>query len=205
MNRNSRSLAGIIPDAELERKYPGPAEQDDRYFLFSGRLGPVTGLSRVLKVFSELPEVPLTVTGHDGIGEAISYAEKCPNIRYLGMLEFDEYRKILTGADFCLNFRDPALPENRNNFPSKILEYLSAGKLVISTIRYPELPEGMILGCGGDDDELKRLIRKYYELPIAEIARIREHNRVYLQMFSYASWSEEFRKVEFGDTGEGDK
>ena len=196
MNRNSRSLAGIIPDSELDQTYQGPAEQDKRYFLFSGTLGPVTGVSRALKVFSELPDIPLVVTGNDASGVVASYAARYSNIRYLGMLKLEEYRKVLQGADFCLNFRDPELPENRNNFPSKLLEYLACGKLAVSTMCYPELPEELIYGFGNDDAELSKKIREFYEMPSAEIEKIREHNRAYLRTFSYAAWCEKFVIVE---------
>ena len=42
-------------------------------------------------------------------------------------------------STICLNLRNPYLLENNNNFPSKILDYFSKGKIVLSTMQYSEI------------------------------------------------------------------
>ena len=45
----------------------------------------------------------------------------------------EELAREVEGADFLLNARDPAWPGAAYSFPSKLFEYLRAGKPIIST------------------------------------------------------------------------
>jgi len=62
--------------------------------------------------------------------EALAGAD--PRIRYLGFLERDELLERLRRSLVLVNPRPAGRPENRYNFPSKILEYLATGRPVIS-------------------------------------------------------------------------
>lgn len=129
------SIPGII----IPIQKTGAHVNSQPYFLFSGLLGAVTGIELALETFARIPKAKLVITGHDGQGIVERYADRYPNIEYRGFLTKDEYELVLSDAFCCLNFRNPNLEENQNNFPSKMLEYLNHGKLVISTMKYPEL------------------------------------------------------------------
>ena len=54
-------------------------------------------------------------------------------IKYKGMVSEEEYYKLLEEANILINSKNMNLPENINNFPSKVLEYLASGRIIIST------------------------------------------------------------------------
>jgi hypothetical protein len=69
------------------------------------------------------------------------------NIEFLGLLSTEEYLRVLDKCTIALSLRNPEDLEHQNNFPSKIIEYLSKGKLVISTIKYQDIPEDVLTYC----------------------------------------------------------
>lgn len=188
-------LAGVIPEARVKKtvtEYPA-----ERNFLFSGLLEKFKGVNMALEVFSRIPEAQLFISGR-GHEEEIckKYAQKFPNIHYLGFLSKKEYDELFSKITFCLNFRDPSYPENLNNFPSKILEYLLYGKAVISTIRYPELGSIFyLLEEKYDPDTLIALIRYCMQMPQTDLMRYTSHSDS-LKVFSEHSWQKLFAKIE---------
>lgn len=134
-NSNRECIAGIIPTTKIQKAHK---MLNSRKFLFSGILNKVNGIDMAIDVFSKVPNAELIITGRDYEG-VIDKIKPYGNITYLGFLAKEDYNKIFNEVTFCLNFRNPSYPENYNNFPSKILEYFSQNKAVISTIEYPEL------------------------------------------------------------------
>ncbi|MDD6157401.1 MAG: glycosyltransferase family 4 protein [Lachnospiraceae bacterium] len=70
-----------------------------------------------------------------GKGEAISEIEACRDerVKYLGYLDYDRYQKVLSDADICINAQLAYHEFGNFSFPSKIYEYLSERKLVVSS------------------------------------------------------------------------
>ncbi|MCR5304548.1 MAG: glycosyltransferase family 4 protein [Lachnospiraceae bacterium] len=104
--------------------------------VFSGLMSPVTGADLAISSMeiNKDPDLRLVMTGRGELEGAVKAAsEKDPRIIYKGLLPYDEYMKVLKGADVLLNPRRMSLPENQNNFPSKFMEYLGSGRPVIST------------------------------------------------------------------------
>lgn len=105
-------------------------------FLYSGLLGEVTGVDKLLGMMKKIKsqDIRLLISGKGTLEETIKKAEKeDPRICFLGHLPYDSYIELLNKADVLLNPRNMELPENLNNFPSKIMDYLAAGKIIIST------------------------------------------------------------------------
>lgn len=138
--KNNITIPGIITRKPIKSVLQ--KEINKTSFLFSGFLGKVTGIDLALNFFSLHPELNLTITGRGKDEETIiKYTQKYTNIRYLGFLDNNTYMKVLNQHDICLNFRNPNLAENKNNFPSKLIEYIYSNKIVISTMKYPELKD----------------------------------------------------------------
>jgi glycosyltransferase involved in cell wall biosynthesis len=108
-------------------------------FLYSGDFGIFAGLDLLLSSFIKYknPCVELWVCGK---GKSSSILHACSidhRIKHFGLLNQDQY--VLSISDCFVNPRPSSLPENRLNFPSKLLVYLAYGKPVISTMT-PGIP-----------------------------------------------------------------
>lgn len=131
-----RSIAGFIPMGNVRGFNQSVSEH---VFLFSGMLDEPRGLSLVLETFSRIPEAKLIISGRGDTDLVVSYTAKFPNINFVGFLEYADYLDMMDRVTVCLSLRDPSCDENEHNFPSKILEYLTHGKKIVSTMEYPEL------------------------------------------------------------------
>lgn len=108
-------------------------------YMYAGILEPVTGVDMLLKAFSRNnnPDIRLNISGKGSFQKLVEDAAKQDDrITYLGCVPYEEYLSNLKQADVLVNPRNMNLPENENNFPSKIMEYLATGKPIIST-RFP--------------------------------------------------------------------
>lgn len=193
---NFVSLPGIvtsIPDINVNNVHL----IDKSTFLFSGYLGEVTGIELALKYFSKHPQFLLYVTGRGNLEREVQkYASMYHNIVYLGFLEYDDYINWLSKIDFCLNFRNPLLSENSNNFPSKILEYFTYGKIVISTIMYPELEGLNYFYISYSEDDFNRLMGEIESLSYDKLVRYTNHAKTLELRFSKRAWKNAFQKIE---------
>jgi hypothetical protein len=141
----------VMPGLSAERRMGTMHKCSSRRILFSGSLGRTTGLSLALNVGVLLPEYTFVVTGRpfrlteDELVEMIQAAVVAGgNIEYHGNVNIDRYDHLLDGCCMALSLRDPADKEHLFNFPSKIIECLSFGKPVVSTIAYNDVPAGIV-------------------------------------------------------------
>ena len=134
-------------------------------FMYAGILEPVTGIDRLLLAFSQIKNanVRLSISGKGSLETRIRAAAKADSrIEYLGCVPYEEYLSNLKKADVLINPRNMDLPENANNFPSKIMEYLATGKPVIST-RFPgwEKFTGYITFCDSSVECIQSAIESF--------------------------------------------
>ena len=104
--------------------------------MYSGILEKVTGVDLLVNAFSQadVENVQLVITGDGSLRECLEQvANVSNNITYLGCIPYEEYISKLQEADILINPRNMSLPENQYNFPSKIMEYLATGKMIVST------------------------------------------------------------------------
>jgi glycosyltransferase involved in cell wall biosynthesis len=196
--KNIKSLAGIINhipviDGEINDNSSKPD-----CFLFSGALSSVTGLEMTLKVFSKLPDFELWITGDGPLKYLVNeYIDKYPNIKYFGFLKYNEYLKILRKVNFCINFRNPYLQENMYNFPSKFLEFLSFNLIVISTIKYEQIPDSIYMYVEFDELVIQEKIRSISKLTISDfrnnIQLLKDH---LANNFGLKKWHDYINEIE---------
>jgi len=143
------------------------------YVLLSGSLGITNGLVLALDFFSDQSCLQLIITGvpylmtHPEF-ERLLEKYACPQIRYLGKLDYPEYLKVLTSCEYCLSLREPGEPGHQYNFPSKILEYMSYGILVISSLKYPELDDETYFVTEYSKEGLQACFEKVANLPAGQ-------------------------------------
>jgi hypothetical protein len=136
LNNNTIVLPGLAPE-EKDLKIQNTINNT---FLLSGILSKNRCPELILNVFSKFSEYELMITGR--IEDEIlveKYINKFKNIKYLGLLGYDDYLKVLEKVTFSINSRDPTYEENNFNFPSKTIEHLLHNKVIISTMEYSEL------------------------------------------------------------------
>lgn len=160
--------------------------------LYSGLLSPVTGVDKLLEVMRNIknPGIRLLISGKGGLEEQVRQAtEEDARIQYLGHLPYEEYVKWLGKADVLLNPRNMELPENWNNFPSKIMDYLAAGKVIISTkfVGWEKFQEYIIF-CD-TYEEMTEAVEKF--MP-EEQQETFEKNRTFAREFL---WKEQIAKI----------
>lgn len=111
-------------------------DKDKKIFMYAGLLEPANGVENLIKAFGmlESKNSELWISGKGSLKyKIIEASDSDPRIKYLGCLPYKEYLDCLSRADILVNPRDMSLPENANNFPSKIMEYIATGKKIIST------------------------------------------------------------------------
>ncbi len=114
-------------------------KEDKEYrIMYSCLLNKVTGVNQLIEIAEQIYNrnrgFRLVISGKGELSEFIAEKQKeSPWLEYLGHLPYSKYIDELKKADLLVNPRNMDLPENANNFPSKVLDYLSAGKPVLST------------------------------------------------------------------------
>ncbi|MDD3320479.1 MAG: glycosyl transferase family 1 [Paludibacter sp.] len=192
-HKNMTSLAGIVPENMIFDTKPLQPINND--FLLSGRLEESTGLSLAINAFSKIKNVNLYITGRLN-DEIIGEIEKYPNIKYLGLLNYVDYLSLLHKIPFSLNLRNPSFEKNLNNFPSKVLEAFSYSKIVISTIKYPELNGFKYFHCLYSEESLIETINDILISDYIELAKYANHSEQLKITFSEDCWKSTINEIE---------
>jgi glycosyltransferase involved in cell wall biosynthesis len=130
-----------FPSIGMPAELPTPIASDSPVVMFSGRFDEVRGIDTFLAVAplvtARTEDVTFWVAGYgdDEICNRIkreTEALDC-DATYFGTLPWEEYRQRIVSADVLVNLQDPTLAVSRYTFPSKLLDYMSAGAMVVST------------------------------------------------------------------------
>ena len=135
VNRSKKQIhldGGITRTIELNKEILHNAE---RIILYSGKITRHTGVELLVKAFSlaKNRNIRLVICGK-GNNEILIQAVKNNNrITFLGMVDEQKLKSLYSSAYMFINPRLINEKANNSNFPSKLLEYLSYCKPVIST------------------------------------------------------------------------
>lgn len=172
--------------------YQEAKEKNVIHMLYSGLLSHVTGVDKLLEIMQTVknPKLRLLISGKGDLEDAVKeFAEEDKRIIYLGHLPYEEYVKQLKEADVLLNPRNMELPENQNNFPSKIMDYLAAGKTIISTkfVGWERFQEYIIF-CKSYEEMAEQLEK----ITIAQSKEVYDRNRKFAGEFL---WMEQIKRI----------
>lgn len=82
----------------------------------------------------ERSDICVYVSGQGKLEEYVKNAAQSDcRISYLGKLPYEKYLSYLKTCDILVNPRNMNLPENKHNFPSKMMEYIATGRMIVST------------------------------------------------------------------------
>ena len=194
-HNNSVILPGVVP-ANIEA-FPlmvKPAMS----FLLSGVLLPeIAQLEMVLKTFAELPQYELHITGTKGDEEMLNeYANKYVNIHWHGQIPYKEYLNLLHSVTFLLSTRDPEMPENQCNFPSKIIESLLHNRIIISTIEYKQIDNIKYFKITSQQEFFKQHIDGIAHMSEKSLMEYANQGKKVAEMFSTKVWNETMEMIE---------
>ena len=193
--KNSMCLPGVVPNDAIF--YP-KVKRIVPEFLISGVLTDnIAMLTMLLEAFSSMPQVTLHITGRAPDSEIISdYTKKYKNIIYHGLVDYGEYLNILHSIPFLLSTRDPRYPENRCNFPSKIIEALLHNRIIVSTLHYPQLNGikyyEVPADLSGFKAKLLEIVNIPYDIQITYANQAEDVRR----RFNTKVWNESMTKIE---------
>ena len=126
---------GGINEEIVKRLFPLKVSQNSVItFVLAGMLWEQNGTQLILEALKLCPELDIKVifagNGNDvPLIQSASITDQ--RIQYLGMLDLEHLIKVYESADVLLNLRIEE--EEDMHFPSKLLEYLTMGKIVLST------------------------------------------------------------------------
>ena len=193
--KNSVCLPGVVPDDGKE--YP-KVQNVKKEFLISGALGDnISMLSMLLDAFSQMPELTLHITGKaPDVKKVKEYISKYKNIIYHGMVEYEEYLRILHSKPFLLSTRDPHYPENQCNFPSKVIEALLHNRIIVSTIHYPQLDGIKYFEVGADMEDFIKDIQVISRTADEVLIQYANQSSIVKERFNVRVWNEWMKKIE---------
>lgn len=195
--KNAALLPGVVPSSSSTISEAPQIQKPTLTFLLSGVISKTIALtSRVLEAFAQNPQCILHITGklsgnEDKIRE---YASRYPNIFYHGAIPFADYLELLHSVTFQLSTRDPQMPENRCNFPSKIIEALLHNRIVVSTIDYPQLKG--INHIYFDADKMADALQRISSMPLADLMACANQSSEVRSRFSTDVWRDTMSRIE---------
>jgi len=127
----SDEVAAALSQARTDGAYIFRGQQRPR-LLYTGALAQVTTFARAFHE-SAIDASLVFMGGGEELGELQRLAEADERIIVKPFMTGGEFESELQRASFLVNPRDPRWPGAPYSFPSKLFEYLRAGKPVIST------------------------------------------------------------------------
>lgn len=139
------------------------SSNNSKEILFSGTISKANGIDLAIASMNYLPkDYTLHISGilhNTSEHELLHLIRKSnSNIIYHGSLSTENYKKLLSNCGICLSVRDVNHTDHLYNFPSKIGEYLSLNKMIISTYKYKGFEEYVVF-TKYSPDELAKCIQ----------------------------------------------
>lgn len=187
--KKSTLINGGIEEKDFE-DFNIPRCEDTINILYSGLLSEVTGVDLLVEIikifdFNKYKNVNFIITGKGPLEDKVkSISYNNDKVKYCGFLSRKEYLTYLKKANILLNPRNMNLEQNKNNFPSKIIEYIASGRIIVSTkfSGYKSFSENVIL-VDTDIHKIKAGIEKaidnYSQLYMSFFKKNREKAKYY--------------------------
>ncbi len=170
----------LLPGAVVQRATSREPQQrgKERIILYAGSRAAAGGVDRLLEAFSLLqtPNVRLIMTGpgrgyHKDLWEQ---TQKLSGVSDLGVVSESELEALARRADVLVNPRPISSHHSCMNFPSKLLDYLSYGRPIVSTRAVglgPCYDEGLVFSESDEPRHIAAAIDHVLGLDDADTAR----------------------------------
>lgn len=194
-NKNSVVLAGVTP-AKVGKE-PHISTINYRFLLSGVLYEQISQITMVLQAFSNLPHCELHISGKTNNESQINeYAKKYSNIIWHGNMSFQKYLEVMHSCTFQLSTRDPKSPENKCNFPSKVIETLLHNRIIISTIEYPQIADVKYFKVDSDVEIFTKQIDQITRMSTSTLMEYANQGSQVAKMFSTKVWNETMEMIE---------
>lgn len=93
----------FVPDAEANLKPQRITGLPERYVVFYGRIGEEKGIRVLMKIWEQLPDIPIVVMGGGPLEKDFTvWARKHSNVSFLGYTQHDKCLAIVKGGEFVV-------------------------------------------------------------------------------------------------------
>ncbi len=133
---NENNHPNIILEGLVENVLPSPKDNKyGKYFFYSGALHEKYGIFELIKAFNKLnnKDYKLVICGHHEDAKFLEAIRNNQRIKYLGILPNKEVIRLEQKAVANINPRPYSEDLDRFSVPSKVLEYLNSGTIVVSS------------------------------------------------------------------------
>jgi len=197
-------MEGAIADSQPTTVQMGAkranSEETEFIVMYSGSLASFRGAPLLVESFKHLrgDHYRLWITGTGEARELVEEASRCDGrISYLGQLPYDEILDRYRSASVLVNPHASDVASARYVFPSKLLDYLTAGRPVISTVSAPEVAltyEPYIFALREEEPQaLARLIERVASLSVEERRLAGERGQQFV--LENKSWSSQGKRI----------
>jgi hypothetical protein len=191
------SMRMIRPPATYLLDLPQPpAEPAAHATYFAGALSEPAGVNLLLDAIPHVtdPTLEFWFSGRGTLEERLKQqAASDPRIRFFGFVTEEHYSEMLQKAAVLVNPRPSRLLENRYNFPSKLMEYLAAGRPILSTATSDvaeHYANAVIVLTDETPEGLARCIEHAVAAPVAERAAIGARARAAVEGVTWRTQAE---------------
>jgi glycosyltransferase involved in cell wall biosynthesis len=129
-----KNLAYIYnsPEDVYSVKYSPICVKSKIIVFYAGYIGPGRGLKEVADAVANLNEIELIIAGTGPDQKLIEWqASYSDNVKYIGLIPYEEVFKRIMGADILFAFYDPLVINNKYASPNKLFEAMMCGKPII--------------------------------------------------------------------------
>lgn len=197
-NKDYILVDGGVNDEVISRLFPlKESTEKTVIYVLAGMLWDQNGTKLVLDAVKAHPELDVKVifAGKGNDVRLIENAAKTDDrIQYAGMLNMDKLFKIYENADVLLNLRIEEADDM--HFPSKLLECLAMGKLVLSTpVAHAERDYGQYMRILHDitPEGLANIMMQIASLPKSKLREIGENARAF--MLANRTWAVRTKEI----------
>ena len=151
--------------------------------VYTGGLSSITGTDMMIEAFSNINDsnIQLYISGQGGKQEN-EVKQLCKidgRIHYMGFVDRTTYYSLLKKAGILVSPRNMHYEQNLVNFPSKVLEYLATGRIIVSTkFGGWENYKDNIMFCDSSTESIQNKLKEAILLARKNPAYYYEKNRI---------------------------
>jgi glycosyltransferase involved in cell wall biosynthesis len=157
-------------------------------FLLSGTLWPINGTRLILDAMkvNQNSNIEIMFAGHGmDVDLILAQGSIDPRIKYLGYLTKSEMLSLYSTIDVLVNIRLIDPDENRYLFPSKLLEFMATGKMVVTNDFYglgSDYKDNCVVLEGNDPIKLSNLLDEVSSWPVSLLEERGQKTKEFVKM-----------------------